>query len=46
MGHKQGDDVLFAHYRSLVTKEEAEKYFGLVPDSSDNVEKFPASAVS
>jgi integrase len=46
MGHKQGDDVLFAHYRSLVTKEEAEKYFGLAPDSSDNVEKFPASAVS
>ncbi len=46
MGHKQGDEVLFAHYRSLVTKAEAEKYFGLVPDNSGKVERFPASAVS
>lgn len=46
MGHKQGDEVLFAHYRSLVTKAEAEKYFRLVPDNSGNVERFSASEVS
>ncbi|OAM90345.1 site-specific integrase [Termitidicoccus mucosus] len=33
MGHKQGDDVLFAHYRQLVRKEDAERYFALSPDA-------------
>lgn len=31
LGHRQGDSVLFAHYRALTTKEEAEKYFKICP---------------
>jgi len=31
MGHKTGDDVLFEHYRSLAKKEDAEKYFNILP---------------
>lgn len=31
MGHKQDDTVLFSHYRSLVTKERAEEFFGILP---------------
>jgi integrase len=27
MGHRNGDDILFSHYRSLVSKNEAEIYF-------------------
>jgi integrase len=36
LGHKQGDGVLFAHYRALATKKQAEKYFGIVPPSNAN----------
>jgi len=31
MGHKQNDDMLFSHYRTLVRKEDAEAFFGLRP---------------
>ncbi len=45
MGHKQNDDVLFAHYRSLVRKEEAEAYFAITPKfESSNVTPFPEIA--
>jgi hypothetical protein len=27
LGHKTGDDILFCHYRTLVSQEEAEKYW-------------------
>ena len=41
MGHKTGDDVLFEHYRSLTTKQEAESYFSIRPTpSSDEIVKF------
>jgi integrase len=30
MGHRNGDDILFTHYRSLVSKTEAEKYFKVI----------------
>jgi integrase len=33
LGHRQGDNVLFDYYRSLVTKEKAEEYFSIVPKS-------------
>ncbi len=47
MGHKQGDDVLFAHYRSLVKKTAAEEYFGLRPSAeASKVTAFPAAAAS
>jgi integrase len=47
MGHKQGDDVLFAHYRSLVRKEEAEAYFGIMPSNpAGKVTEFPQAAVT
>ena len=36
LGHKQGDGVLFAHYRALATKKQAEKYFGIVPPANAN----------
>jgi len=32
MGHKTGDEVLFEHYRSLVTRADAEKYFNILPN--------------
>jgi integrase len=35
LGHKQGDDVLFAHYRALVSREKAREYFNLVPPADD-----------
>ena len=31
LGHKQGDNVLFEHYRALATKKQAESYFGIKP---------------
>lgn len=34
LGHKQGDGVLFAHYRALATKKQAEAYFGIVPPAT------------
>lgn len=33
MGHKSNDQVLFDHYRALTTKENAEAYFALYPQS-------------
>jgi integrase len=27
LGHKTGDDILFSHYRALVSQEDAKKYF-------------------
>lgn len=36
LGHKQGDNVLFTHYRALATKAQAEQYFGIVPPTSSN----------
>ena len=45
MGHKQNDDVLFAHYRSLVRKEDAQQFFALYPlAKASKVEQFPAAA--
>ena len=31
LGHKANDTVLFDHYRALTTKDEAEKFFGIIP---------------
>jgi hypothetical protein len=36
MGHKQGDEVLFSHYRQLVRKEDAARYFALTPATLGN----------
>lgn len=36
LGHRQGDNVLFEHYRALATKKQAEKYFGIVPPANAN----------
>lgn len=36
LGHRQGDNVLFAHYRALATKKQAESYFGIVPPANAN----------
>lgn len=42
MGHKQGDDVLFSHYRTLVSKAEAAQFFGLMPNGeAGKVVEFP-----
>lgn len=47
MGHKQGDEVLFAHYRQLARKEDAEIYFALRPPvSSNNVTAFPQAVTA
>jgi co-chaperonin GroES (HSP10) len=29
LGHKTGDDILFSHYRALVSQEDAEEYFSI-----------------
>lgn len=45
LGHKQGDDVLFSHYRTLVSKEDAEQFFALRPGAEVNkVVDFPKAA--
>jgi hypothetical protein len=45
MGHKQGDDVLFSHYRQLVTAEDGAKFFALTPTAEDGkVLSFPQAA--
>jgi integrase len=31
LGHRGGDEILFAHYRDLAGKETAEKYFAILP---------------
>jgi integrase len=36
LGHKASDQVLFDHYRALTDKEQAEKYFGIVPPATAN----------
>jgi integrase len=38
MGHSQGDEVLFTHYRSLASKDSAQAYFSIKPPApADNV---------
>lgn len=45
MGHKQGDDVLFSHYRQLVTAEDGAKFFALIPsEEAGKVVSFPQAA--
>lgn len=34
LGHKQGDGVLFAHYRALSTNKQAGEYFAIAPEAS------------
>lgn len=34
MGHRQGDAVLFDHYRALATKAAARKFFNILPPAS------------
>ena len=34
LGHKQGDGVLFAHYRALSTKKQGTEYFAIAPEAS------------
>lgn len=47
MGHKQNDDVLFSHYRTLVRKQDAEAFFALAPESdAAKVTAFPAAAAA
>lgn len=47
MGHAQNDDMLFAHYRTLVTKEQAEQFFALAPKAATSkVTTFPKAAVA
>jgi integrase len=47
MGHKQNDDVLFAHYRSLVRTEQAKDFFGIVPAlEASKLTAFPRAATA
>lgn len=36
LGHRQGDNVLFEHYRALATKKQGEAYFGIMPPVREN----------
>lgn len=36
LGHRQGDTVLFEHYRALTTKKSGESYFQIQPAASDS----------
>jgi len=43
LGHKASDQVLFDHYRALVSKERAEAYFSIYPPKSEgNILRFCA----
>ena len=45
MGHSQGDDMMFAHYRKLVRKQDAEGVFNIVPKvDAEKVTEFPQAA--
>jgi integrase len=35
LGHKTGDDILFCHYRALVSQEDAKKYWSVVIDDDN-----------
>jgi integrase len=37
LGHKADDDILFAHYRALATREQGEAYFNLRPSPASTV---------
>jgi len=39
---QRSDDVLFTHYRSLVTPEDAERFYKILPDTSGKVVALPA----
>jgi integrase len=39
---QRSDEVMFTHYRSLVTPEDAERFYKLVPDTSGKVVALPA----
>ena len=46
LGHRQGDTLLFNHYRRLVTKAEGERFFALSPNAkaAGKVTPFAATA--
>ena len=47
MGHSQGDDVLFTHYRQLATKEQGEAFFQIhPPKEAANIIRFQKSVVA
>lgn len=33
LGHRQGDNILFSHYRNLVSYEDSKAYFEITDDS-------------
>ena len=43
LGHKGDDNVLFAHYRALTTKDQGTAYFAIIPKSSGTVVAFPSA---
>jgi integrase len=38
---QRSDEVMFTHYRSLVTPDDAERFYKLLPDTSDKVVALP-----
>jgi co-chaperonin GroES (HSP10) len=45
MGHRQGDAVLFNHYRRLTAKADGQRYFALRPEpATPNITAFPVAA--
>jgi integrase len=44
LGHKGDDTVLFAHYRALTTKTQADAYFAIMPATTGQVIAFPPAA--
>lgn len=44
LGHKQDDSVLFAHYRTLATKEQGAAYFSKVPKQDGTMISFPSAS--
>lgn len=47
LGHAGKSDVLFAHYRNLVKRKEAEAYWKITPPPTDSsVVQFPTAAVA
>lgn len=47
LGHKQNDEVLFAHHRQLARPEDAAAFFALLPEAeAEKVTQFPQAATA
>ena len=44
MGHRGNSDLVYQHYRKLVKKSDAERFWQIRPTATDKVVAFPKTA--